>query len=58
MNWRLNFVGELPQRRDVIKNPERTAVRCDDQIITFDYQIMNRRDRQVELQRLPCAAIG
>jgi len=48
---------DLPQWRDVVKDPERPAMRSDHQIVFVNYQIAYRRRRQIQLQRLPEIAI-
>ncbi len=52
-----NGIVVLPQRADVIKDPEGAAVSRDDQIVVLDDQVVDRRHRQVQLQRLPLAAV-
>ena len=47
----------LTQRRDVIQNPKRTPVRCNQQIVAVDRKIANRSDGQVQLQGLPVVPI-
>src|ERR1700675_4606324 len=48
----------LTERRNVIQNPERTAVRGNHQVIAVDGEIANRRGGQVQLQRLPMVSVG
>ena len=48
---------ELPQWCQVIQHPKRAAMRGRDEIVIFDYQVMNGRLRQVQLQWLPMGAI-
>ena len=45
-----HVVAELPQRREVVKNPEGTAVGCDHQIVVLHDQVVDRRRRQIQLQ--------
>src|SRR5258708_15273434 len=54
---RRRFMAPLPQRSNVVEDPERPAMRGDDQVFVFHHQIMYRRYRQIELQRLPVIAI-
>ncbi len=49
--------GVLPQRTDVIENPERAAVGRDDQILIVESEIAHRRVRQIQLQRTPVIAV-
>ena len=51
------FIAVLVQRRNVIENPEGTAVCCHHQILILHLQIMDWRDRQIELETLPRATI-
>ena len=48
---------ELAQRRDVVQDPERAAVGGDHEIVAVHHQVVNRRDGQVELQRLPVRSV-
>jgi hypothetical protein len=52
-----NGIGELAQRRDIVENPERASVRGQHEIVVFDDQIVDRRDRQVDLQRAPVRSV-
>ena len=54
---RRDLVGKLAQRRNIIKNPERPAVRGQNKLVVFHHQVVNRRSRQVELQRAPVCAV-
>jgi len=47
----------LPQRRQVVQNPERAPVRRRDQVVVFHFQIVHRHGRQVLLQRFPVRAV-
>jgi len=40
----------LPQRRDVVEDPEAAAMRGGDQVAILDREVVNRHDRQVESQ--------
>src|SRR6202035_3853663 len=42
----LRGIGSLPQRSDVVQNPERAAVRCNNQILTVNCKIANGGDRK------------
>src|SRR5467141_3079378 len=48
---------QLPQRRDIIQNPERAAVRGDNKIVAMNREIAHRSVRQIQLQRLPIVSI-
>ena len=48
--------AQLPKRRDIIQHPKRAAMRRHHQVIVFHEQVMNRRSRQIQLQRLPVRA--
>src|SRR5206468_9281179 len=52
-----NGVGQLLQRRQVIENPERSAVRRGDEVVVLDYQVVNWHNGEVTLQRLPARAV-
>ncbi len=52
-----NGIVVLPQRADVVENPESAAVRRNDQIIVLDDQVVHRRHGQIQLQRLPFPAV-
>jgi len=49
--------GELAQGRQIIQDPEGAAMCGRDEIVILDYQIVNGRLRQVQLQWLPVRAI-
>src|SRR5215471_19956031 len=44
---------QLSQRRNIIEDPEGTTVGSDHQIVVLYNEIMDGRDRQVQLQGLP-----
>ena len=48
---------DLPQRRDVVEDPERAAVRADRDVVVLDDEISNRRRRHVEPERRPVVAV-
>ena len=48
---------DLPQRRDVVEDPDAAPVRADDQVVVLDDEIAHRRRRHVQPQRLPVVAI-
>ncbi len=53
-------VGELrdlPQRRDVVENPDAAPVRADDEVVVFDDEIADRGRGHVQSQRLPVVAV-
>ena len=52
-----HLVIKLPQRREVIKNPERAAVRRNDQVIAVNVEVTHRGVWQIQLQRLPVVAV-
>ena len=47
----------LPQRREVVQYPERTAVSRGDEIAFLDSEIVHRDDRQVAAQSLPAGSV-
>ena len=49
--------GGLPQRTDIVQHPERTAVRRHDKIVVVNDHVVDRRVRQIELQRVPIPAV-
>ena len=49
--------GQRAQRREVVQDPDRAAVRAGDQVGPLDQQVVDRRDRQVELEALPVRAV-
>src|SRR5271156_6446725 len=52
-----HFRVELPQRRDVIQDPERTAVSSDNNVVMMNDEVADRRCRQIHSQRLPMIAV-
>src|SRR2546429_8400310 len=52
-----NLGPPLPQRRDVIQNPERASVRGNNQIISMNRQVAHGGVREVEFERLPVIAV-
>ena len=51
-------IARLPQRRDIVQNPERAPVRGQHQVVAVNDQVVHRRRRQIQLQRFPvCARI-
>ena len=52
-----NRIGELAQRRDIIKDPKRAPVRRHYQIVVLNDQVVNRRNRQIDLQRAPVRSV-
>ena len=52
-----NFASELPQRRDVVENVERSSVRGDHEIVIFHGDVRDLRVGKIERQRLPVVAI-
>ena len=49
--------GCLAQRRDVVEDPERAAVRGGDQVTAVDINVADGGDGQIELQWLPVLAV-
>jgi hypothetical protein len=47
----------LANRGEVIEDPEAAALGGDDEIVVLDHQVGDRHHRQLELQRLPVAAV-
>ena len=48
-----NLIAVLMQRGQVVQNPKRTAMRRHDQIRPLDFQVINRTDRQIQLETPP-----
>ena len=48
---------DLPERREVVEDPQTAAVRRDHEVAVPDRQIPDRRHRQVQAQRLPALAV-
>src|SRR5271167_3720841 len=57
--WACRFRGmvRLPQRRDVVENPECTAVGCNHEIVSVDGQVVDRNRGKIQLQGLPMIAV-
>src|SRR5207245_2394508 len=58
----MRFFGDyrgsgLPKRADIVEHPERTAMRGHHEIVVMNNHVVNRRARQMELERLPIRAI-
>src|SRR5581483_7691901 len=51
------LIVHLTQGRDVIKYPERAPMRRNEQIVTFDDEIVNRHNRQIQAQALPVYSV-
>jgi len=51
------LVVQLAQRRDVVEDPERAAVRRNNQVVAVNREIAHRGVRQIQLQRLPGISI-
>ena len=47
----------LAQRRDIVEDPESAAMGGHNQVIALHQEVMDRRDGQVQLQRLPGCAV-
>src|SRR4051812_46562187 len=47
----------LAERFEVVKNPERTAVRGDDEVVVVDHEIVDGGDGKVQLEWMPSPAI-
>ena len=54
---RLPSLGHLPQRHNVVQNPERPPVRRHHKIVAVNHEIANRTDWQIQLQGLPMIAV-
>ena len=52
-----DLVGQLVQRRQVVENPERPALRAQHEVLPRELDVRDGGGRQVELQRLPVPAI-
>ncbi len=48
---------QVPERRDIVENPEGPAVCGHDEVVVMDNQIANGSGRKVEAQRLPVIAV-
>src|SRR5208282_1453037 len=53
----VRLVVELPQRLDVVKNPEGAPVRGDDQVVVVHCEVVDGSLREIHLQRLPVRAV-
>ncbi len=53
----LGHLGPQLVQRQVVEDPERSALRGDDQVVVLDGQIGDRYERQVQLEALPAAAL-
>ncbi len=51
--FRGNGCAGLAQGAHVVQHPERASVRCDNQIVVVNDQIVDRSRREIKLQRLP-----
>ena len=49
--------AEIPDRRQVVEDPERSAVGAQHQVVVLDDQVVHGDRRQVELERLPGLAL-
>src|SRR5260221_13975322 len=52
-----NLGAELPQRRDVIQDPKRSAMSSNNNIVAMNDKIADRSRRQIHLQRLPMITV-
>src|SRR5262249_59319491 len=52
-----NRVLVVMERRQVVENPERPALRRNNEVLVLDDEIGDRCRRQVELERLPVRAV-
>ena len=52
-----NGIGHLTQRRQVIEDPECSAVRRGDEVAAVHVEVANGSARQIELQRAPLATV-
>ena len=48
-----HFVRQLPQRREVVQDPEGASLGGDHEVAVMDLEVGDGRHRQVELERLP-----
>src|SRR5512133_1696283 len=48
---------ELTERLEVVEDPKRAAMRGDDQVVVVNDEVVDGRDRKVQVQRLPSLAI-
>src|ERR1700688_652691 len=49
--------AELAQRTDIVQNPKCSTVGHNNQIIIFDYEVVNRRSRQIQFERPPIRSV-
>ena len=49
----VDFRRQFADRRQVVEDPDRPAVRADHQVVVLDHQVVDGHGRQVELERLP-----
>ena len=47
----------LAQRGDIVEHPKGAAMSCHHQIVIFHYEVVNGRDGEVQLERLPVRAV-
>ena len=52
-----DVAGSLPQHVDVVENVEAATMGANDEVALFDHDAVNRRDRQIQPQRLPRRAV-
>src|SRR5262249_17269452 len=53
----LELIGMLTYGAKVVEHPETTAMRCEDEIVALDHEVVDRSFRQVELQRFPLGTV-
>ena len=53
----LDLVARLAHRAEVVEDPEGAPLGRNHQVVALDLQVGDRRDRQVELERLPVGAV-
>jgi len=47
----------LPQRLQVVEDPERATVRSEHEVVVLDHEVVDRNDRKVAAEPLPAAAV-
>src|SRR5207249_2684388 len=47
----------LPQRLQVVEDPERATVRAEHEVVVLDHEVVDGNDRQVAAKSLPAAAV-
>ncbi|PYR74732.1 MAG: hypothetical protein DMF86_17720, partial [Acidobacteria bacterium] len=52
-----DVAARLTERGDPVDDPEAASERREDEIVAVDLQVAHRRDRQIELKRLPGVAV-